>query len=48
MVYFDDDTELASKRLPVVKFDKVVKHIKRLGESPTADKLVDRDDVHMK
>ena len=48
MVYFDDDTELASKRLPVVKFDKVVKHIKRLGESPTADKLVDRDDGHVK
>ena len=48
MVYFDEDTELASKKLPVVSFDKVVNHLQRHRTSPHADELVDEDDVHLK
>jgi hypothetical protein len=45
VVYFDDDTDLASRKLPVVSFDRALNHIKRHGTSPNADELVDEDDV---
>ena len=48
MVYFDEDTELASKELPVVSFDKMLNHLKRHGTSPDTDELVDEDNEQRK
>jgi hypothetical protein len=48
MVYFDEDTDLATRKTHVVKFDTVFNYINRHKRSPKADEMVDEGDVHMR